>query len=70
MEELYKCPDAFEIVATAMKLVTGMPVEPGNGMWEMMKKMSPETVMGMVGSTAPDGFLESLNAKLIKFDKP
>ena len=69
MEELYKCPEAFEIVSTAMKLATGMPVEPGNGMWEMVKKMSPETTAGMVGSMIPDGFLESLNAKLIRFDK-
>lgn len=38
-------------------------------MWDMMKSMTPEGMMTMGGSTMPQGFLESLNAKLIKIDR-
>ena len=38
-------------------------------MWDMMKAMTPEAMVGMAGSMVPEGFLESLNAKLTAIDK-
>ena len=52
----------------AVKLATNFDVAPGVGMWDMMKKMSPESMGGMI-SGMPDGFIESLNAQLIKIKK-
>ncbi len=46
-----------------------MKLVPGEGMWDMMKGMTPEVMMQMAGSMAPEGFLESINAKLIKISK-
>lgn len=69
MEEIAKCPEALAVVTEAVKLTMNMNVSPGEGMWSMMKSMSPETMMQMAGSLAPEGFLESINGKLIKFDK-
>ena len=69
MEEIAKCKEALEIAAKAVKLVTNFEVAPNVGMWDMMRSMSPEGLIGMAGSMAPEGFLESLNAKLIQFDK-
>ncbi len=67
--EMADCPEAFDIVAKAVKLATNFEVKPGVGMWDMMKSMSPEGLVGMAGSMMPEGFLESLNAKLIAIDK-
>ena len=36
-------------------------------MWDMMKTMSPENLGNVMA--LPDGFLESLNAQLIKIKK-
>lgn len=69
MEEFAKCPEAMEIVKKAVKLATNFDVAPGEGMWDMMKAMSPERMMDMASGLVPDGFLESLNAKLIRIDK-
>lgn len=69
MEEFAKCPEAMDVVSKAVKLATNFVVAPGEGMWDMMKAMSPESMMGMMSGLVPDGFLESLNAKLIKIDK-
>lgn len=69
MEELAKSPEAFEITAHAVKLATNFIVKPGVGMWDMMKKMTPESMAGLASGTMPEGFLESLNAKLIKIDR-
>ena len=44
-----------------------MIVSPGEGMWDMMKRMTPETMAKMINM--PDGFIESLNAQLIKIKK-
>ncbi len=66
MEDIAKCPEAMEAVSTAMKLATNMTIAPGKGMWDMVKSMSPEKMCRMAGSMLPDGFLESLNAKLIR----
>lgn len=69
MEEIAKSSEAMAIVAEAVKLTSNMKIAPGEGMWDMVKTMSPETMMTMAGSMAPEGFLESLNAKLIEVDK-
>ena len=68
MEELAKNEEALAIVRKAAKLATNFDVKPGEGMWDMMKTMTPESMTNMV-STMPDGFIESLNAKLIKIKK-
>lgn len=38
-------------------------------MWDMMKSMNLEKIGEMAGSMVPEGFVESLNAKLIKIEK-
>ena len=67
MEEVAKCPEAFALVAKVVKLTTNFDVKPGSGMWDMMKTMSPENLGNVMA--LPDGFLESLNAQLIKIKK-
>ena len=69
MESIAECPEALEIVQKAVKLATNFDLAPGVGMWDMMKGMTPEGMCNVAGSALPKGFLESLNAKLIKFDK-
>ena len=69
LQEIAKSPEALEITAKALKLATNMKVEPGTGMWDMMKTMTPEATVSSAGGSMPDGFLESLNAQLIKIDK-
>ena len=68
LEELAKNEEAFAVTAKAVKLATNFDIKPGEGMWGMMKKMTPEVMAGMI-SIMPDGFIESLNAKLIKIKK-
>ena len=70
MEEMAASPEALEITAKAVKLGTNFIVKPGVGMWDMMKTMTPESMCGMISSAMPEGFLESLNAKLIRIDLP
>ncbi len=69
MDEISHDPEAMEIVATAIKLTLNMNVKPGEGMWDMMKKMNLRSAIEMAGTLAPEGFAESLNAKLIKIKK-
>ena len=69
MEEIATCPEAMEVAAKAIKLATNFTVEPGAGMWDMMKTMTPEGMINMAGGLVPDGFLESLNGQLIQFRK-
>ncbi len=69
MEELAKCPEAIGIAAKAIKLTMNMTVVPGEGMWDMMKGMTLERIGDMAGSLAPEGFVESINGKLIKIKK-
>ena len=69
MEEIAKSPEAIGIITEAIKIVMNMKLAPGEGMWDMMKGMTPEAMMQMAGSLAPDGFLESINAKVIKISK-
>lgn len=68
-EEISQNPEAMEIASKAIKLATNMIVKPGEGMWDMMKSTSVEGMASMAGSLMPDGFIESLNAKLIKIKK-
>ena len=68
LTELAKSEEALEIVAEAVKLATNFIVKPGEGMWDMMKNMSPEDMTSMMPQM-PEGFMESLNAKLIKIKK-
>ncbi|MCM1089056.1 MAG: hypothetical protein NC419_12950 [Muribaculaceae bacterium] len=69
MEEIAECPEAIEIVAKAVKLATNMEMKPGVGMWDMVKFTRLEDVVQMAGNMMPEGFVESLNAQLIKVDK-
>ena len=69
MEELAANPEAMEIAAKAFKLTMNMTVKPGEGMWDMMKAMTLEKVGEMAGSLVPEGFMESINAQLIKKKK-
>ena len=68
MEELANNEEALAITAKAVKLATNFDIKPGEGMWDMMKTMTPEAMGGMI-SGMPDGFIESLNAQLIKIKK-
>ncbi len=69
IQEIAKNPEALDVVATAVKLATNMTLSPGEGMWDMIKGMSPKSMVEMAGSMLPEGFLESLNAKLIQIEK-
>ncbi len=69
MEELSRSLEAMGIVTEAVKLATNMKVIPGTGMWDMMKTMTLEKLTQMAGTMMPEGFMESLNAKLIQIDK-
>ncbi|MGN0465431.1 MAG: glycoside hydrolase family 2 TIM barrel-domain containing protein [Lachnospiraceae bacterium] len=66
--DLAKSEEAIEIVAKAVKLATNFVVKPGEGMWDVFKTMTPQSMMDMA-MEMPEGFLESLNAKLIKIQK-
>ena len=67
MAEIAKNEEALALAAKAVKLATNFDIAPGKGMWDMMQKMTPEAMGGMMNM--PDGFLESLNAQLIKIKK-
>ncbi len=69
MEELARSPEAIAVVTKAIKLATNFDIAPGGGMWDMLKAMSPESMMGMAGNMMPEGFLESINIQLTKIDK-
>ena len=68
MEDLAKNEEALALAAKAVKLATNFDIKPGIGMWDMMKKMTPEA-MGSMISSMPEGFMERLNAQLIKIKK-
>ena len=67
MEDLSKNEEALALATKAVKLATNFDIKPGVGMWDMMKRMTPETMAKMINM--PDGFIESLNAQLIKIKK-
>ncbi|MCD7882188.1 MAG: glycoside hydrolase family 2 protein [Lachnospiraceae bacterium] len=69
VEEIAKCPEAMAAASEAFKLTMNMTLTPGEGMWDMMRSMTMEAVLEMAGSMCPKGFIQSVNAKLIKFDK-
>lgn len=69
MEEIAKSAEALSIASKAAQLTMGMKIIPEEGMWDMMKKMSLETMFQMAGSMVPEGFAESVNGKLTKIEK-
>lgn len=69
MSEIAKNPEALKIVQEAVKLAMNMKLTPGEGMWDMMKSMNLEQMKSLAGSMMPEGFVESLNAKLTKVKK-
>ncbi|ANU44788.1 beta-galactosidase [Enterocloster clostridioformis] len=69
IETMADSPEAMALIAEAMKLMMNMKVSPGEGMWDIMKLSTVESLLQMAGSSLPEGFMESLNAKLIKIDK-
>lgn len=68
-EEMANSPEALEIAAKAMKITMNMNLTPGEGMWDMLKTNTLESIAKMAGDLAPEGFLESANAQLIKIKK-
>ena len=68
MEEISGNDEAMAIVRKAVKLATNFDLAPGVGMWDMMKKMTLESMTSMTANM-PDGFVESINAQLIKIKK-
>ena len=68
MEEIVKSDEAMALVTKAVKLATNFDIAPGVGMWDMMKTMSPESMVATAG-VVPKGFMESLNAQLTKIKK-
>ena len=44
LEEISENDEAMELVTKAMKLITGMTLAKGEGMWDMMKKMKLESM--------------------------
>ena len=68
MEEISKNEEALEITSQALKLATNFDIKPGIGMWDMLKTMKPEAMTNMI-SGIQDGFIESLNSRLIKIKK-
>lgn len=69
MEEIAECPRAMELVSEAVKLAANMKLVPGEGMWDMMKSMTPEKMCEMAGAMMPEGFAQSLNARLNSITK-
>lgn len=69
IEDIANNQEAMDIVSKVIKLMMNMKVTPGEGMWDMVKTNSVEDLFKMLGTNTPDGFLESVNAKLIKIAK-
>ena len=70
MEELSNNPEALAIAAKAVKLATNFDIKPGEGMWDMLKKMSIEKMAGAMNISAMgEGFLNSINIQLTKIKK-
>ena len=69
LEELAQSEEAFGILSQALGLAAGSTLVPGQGMWDMLKSMTPEAMMNLSGGMLPNGFLESLNAKLTEIDR-
>lgn len=68
MEQLSRCREAFDIAKEAVFLATNFKLSVGEGMWDMIKAMSFESMTALSGDSMPKGFLESVNAKLTKID--
>lgn len=68
-EELAKNEEAFAIVSEAAYLATTFKIKSGEGMFNMFKNSTVEQILGSIGASMKEGFLESINAKLIKIKK-
>ena len=68
LEELSKCPEAFALIADAMKESVGFELVPGKGMWRMMKNFTLVRLRDMSNGAMPEKFLEDINEKLNKID--
>ena len=69
IEELADSQEAWDITAEAFRLAANMKLARREGMWDMIKSMTLEDALKMAGSMVPEGFTESVNAKLIKIEK-
>ncbi|MDE8692154.1 hypothetical protein, partial [Faecalibacterium sp. DFI.5.82] len=65
--DLSKNEEALALATRAVKLATNFDVNPGVGMWDKIKRKTPEAMAKMINM--PDGFIESLNAQLNKIKK-
>lgn len=65
-EELAGSEEAFLVVSEAMHLASSFKVKKGEGMYNMFKNTTVEQILGNIGGAVQKGFLESVNAKLIK----
>ena len=69
LEELAKCPEAIKIASQAVNLVSNFVIAPNTGLWGMFKARTPKEMIERLGGLAPEGFTESLNARLTKIKK-
>ena len=69
IEELADSQEAWDITAEAFRLAANMKLARREGMWDMIKSVTLEDALKMAGSMVPEGFTESVNAKLIKIEK-
>ena len=68
LEEVSKNDEAFAITRRAYRLATFQDIDPNEGWWDMMRGMPIKELQDML-TDMPDGFMESLNAQLIKIKK-
>lgn len=69
LEELSENDAAFAVILEAAGLAMPFPLQKENPMFQTFKASTPEQLFGMLGASMPDGFLESINAKLILIPK-
>ena len=65
-EALCADPAAFAVINKYMKLATNFPLTPGEGNWKQIHDKSPEQLRDRL----PEGFLQVVNRKLNKIEKP
>jgi len=67
METLYENEEAFAVLQKVYKMIINIDLGPELPQWNMMKSMTPEKLIPIIGM--PDGTLERVNAQLIKIKK-
>lgn len=67
--ELYNNEEAFAIATEAAYLATSFKMQDGKGMFEGLKNFTVEQMLTSMSTGIQEGFLESINAKLIKIKK-